>query len=78
MAGSLQSRYHEMQLRHLGLAESHVVRGERHIAQQEERIRKMASQGLNVTDARKILDSFYASQALFILHRDDIRKALRE
>ncbi|MCP1838392.1 MULTISPECIES: hypothetical protein [Bradyrhizobium] len=78
MVGPLRSPFHDMQLRHLELAERHVAQGERRIAEQEQRIGRMANRGQNVTDARKILDSFNASQALFVQHRDEIRKALGE
>jgi hypothetical protein len=65
-----------MQIRHLEQAERHVAQGERHIAEQEERVAHLARGGHNVTVARKLLDNFYASQALLIQHRDQIRKEL--
>ncbi|MBU6464615.1 MAG: hypothetical protein KGK01_06660 [Bradyrhizobium sp.] len=65
-----------MQIRHLEQAERNVAEGERHIAEQEERVVQLARGGHNVTEARKLLDNFYASQALHIQHRDRIRKEL--
>jgi hypothetical protein len=33
--------------------------------------------GHNVAEARKLLNNFYASQALFIQHRDQIQRELK-
>lgn len=67
-----------MQIRHLEQAEQHVAQGERHIAEQEERLARLTRRGHNVTEARKLLNNFYASQALFIQHRDQIQRELEE
>ena len=65
-----------MQIRHLEQAERHVAAGKRHIAEQEERVAHLAHGGHSVAEARKLLDNFYASQVLFIQHRDQIRTEL--
>nr|QIO37469.1 hypothetical protein HAP40_33710 [Bradyrhizobium sp. 1(2017)] len=65
-----------MHLRHLEQAERHIIQGERRIAEQEDRIDGLARRGYDVTAARNLLDSFYASQELFIQHRDEILEAL--
>jgi len=46
------------------------------IAEQEERIEELARRGQNLAEAKKLLESFYASQALHIQHRERIRKEL--
>lgn len=66
----------EMHLRHLEQAERHVAQGERHIAAQEARVALLARRGHSVSEAEKLLDNFYSSQALLIQHRDQIRKEL--
>ncbi|WP_244482252.1 hypothetical protein [Bradyrhizobium pachyrhizi] len=76
MGSQLRSHYREMQRHHLELAERHVAQGERRIVEQQERVEKLACRGLGVAQAEKVLDSFYASQELFIRHRDEIRKEL--
>jgi hypothetical protein len=43
--------------RHLDEAERHVAQGERHIAEQEERVAKLARLGVDLTEARKLLDN---------------------
>jgi hypothetical protein len=68
----------EMELRHLEQAERHVVEGARRIAEQEERVDDLARNGHDTTEARKLLNNFYASQAQHIQHRDLIRKMLEE
>jgi len=65
-----------MQVRHLEQAELHVAQGERHIARQEVLVTRLALHGHNVTEARKLLDNLYVSQALLTQHRDQIRKEL--
>jgi len=76
MADPFQSDHHAMQVRHLEQAERHIAQGERHIAEQEERIEELAHRGQNLPEAKKLLESFYASQALHIQHRERIRKEL--
>jgi len=65
-----------MQLRHLEKAERHIAEGMRHIAEQELRIEELARHGADLTEARKLLDNFYAMQTQHIAHRDRIRNAL--
>jgi hypothetical protein len=65
-----------MQLRHLEEAERHVAQGERHIAEQEERIADLARHGHDTTEARRLLNNFYASQVQH--NRDRIRKDLKQ
>ncbi|MGX9427994.1 hypothetical protein [Bradyrhizobium sp. LeoA1S1] len=68
----------EMHKRLLEQAERHVAQGQRHIAEQEERVAELARLGADTTEARKLLDNFYASQAQHIRHRDRILKELEE
>jgi hypothetical protein len=65
-------------IRYLEQAERHVAQAERHIADQEERVLHLARAGHSVASARKLLDNFYASQALLIQHRDQIRAELEQ
>jgi hypothetical protein len=65
-----------MHMRHLEQADRHIARGERHIAAQEERMAHLASRGHDVAEARRFLENLYASQALLIRHREEIRKEL--
>lgn len=67
-----------MELRHLEQAERHIAEGYRHIFEQEDRVADLAGKGHDTTEARKLLDNFYASQALHIAHRDMIRRELGE
>ena len=67
-----------MQLRHLEEAERHIFQGERHIAEQEERVADLARLGANTTEARTLLNLFYATQAQHIQHRDRILKELEQ
>jgi hypothetical protein len=62
--------------RHLEEAEAHVANGERHIAEQEERIERLTYLGADTTEARKLLDNFYTSQAQHIQGRDRLLKEL--
>jgi hypothetical protein len=65
-----------MQLRHLEEAERHIAQGERHIAEEEERIADLARLGADLTEARKLLNLFYDTQAQHIQHRDGLLKEL--
>jgi len=65
-----------MRLHYFEQAERHVTQGERRIAEQEERVVHLARGGHDLTEARKLLVNFQASQALFIQHRDEIREEL--
>ena len=67
----------EMLQRHLEEAERHVTQGERHIAQQEERVAEFARLRADMTEARKLLDNFYAIQVQHIQHRDRILAELK-
>jgi len=69
-------RDREMHVRHFEEAEQHVAQGKRHIAEQEDRIMDLARHGYDTTEARKLLDNFYATQVLHIQHRDRIRKEM--
>jgi hypothetical protein len=68
----------EMLQRHLEEAERHVSQGERHIAEQELRVSDLTRRGQDTTEARKLLDNFYASQVQHLQHRDRIRRELAE
>jgi hypothetical protein len=70
--------FHGVQRRHLEEAERHVAQGERHIAEQEERIGDLARHGHDTTEARRLLNNFYASQVQHIQHRDRLRKELEQ
>ncbi|MDE2467180.1 MAG: hypothetical protein KGL35_00120 [Bradyrhizobium sp.] len=67
-----------MHLHHLKEAERHCAQVERHIADQEDRITSLVRGGHDTTEARKLLDNFYASQMLHIEHRDRILKELKK
>ena len=74
----MPDQHREMHLRHLAEAEQHVVQGARHIAEQEDRIKDLARHGQATTEARKLLDNFYAIQVQHIHHRDRILKEMEE
>jgi len=67
-----------MHVQHLEEAERHIAQGKRHIVEQEDRIANLARDGHDTTEARKLLDNFYATQMLHIQHRDRIRKELEQ
>ena len=67
-----------MRLQHLEEAEGHVALGERHIAEQEDRIADLARLGADTTEAHKLLDNFYESQLQHIQHRDRLRRELEQ
>jgi hypothetical protein len=67
-----------MQKRHLAQAEQHLIQGAKHIAAQEQLVTDMSRLGYDTTEARKLLNNFYASQVLHTRHRDHIRKELEE
>ena len=67
-----------MLLRHLEQAERHVALGKRHIADQEQRVADLARSGHDTTEARKLLDNFYATQVQHIQHRDRILMELKQ
>ena len=67
-----------MELRHLEEARRHIAQGERHIAEQEIRITDLARQGHDTTQARRLLDNFYALQVLHIQHRERIVRELQQ
>jgi hypothetical protein len=67
-----------MQLRHLEEAERHITQGVRHISEQKQRIADFVRLGYDTTEARKLLDNFYATQAQHLQHRDRIRAQLEQ
>ncbi|WP_265441189.1 hypothetical protein [Bradyrhizobium sp. SEMIA] len=67
-----------MQQRHLEQAERHIAQGKRHIDEQEERIAALARIGADTTEARKLLNNFYATQAQHIEHRARILRELEK
>lgn len=67
-----------MELRHLEQADRHIANGKRLVAEQEERVADLARHGHDTTEARKLLDNFYASQVQHIQHRDRILKELEQ
>jgi hypothetical protein len=62
-------------LKHLALAEHHVDQGKRHLARQEELIAKLDRDGLDTTQALKMLATLQETQAL---HEADVERFLRE
>ena len=67
-----------MRLRHLEEAERHIAEGDRRIAEQEQRVAALARHGHNTTEARKLLDSFYAVHMQHIRNRERLLKELEE
>jgi hypothetical protein len=68
----------EMQLRLLEEAERQIVEGERHIAEQELIVVELDRDGHDVTEARRLLKNFYATQNLYIEHRNRIARELEQ
>ena len=68
----------EMQLRVLEEAERQIVEGERHIAEQELIVVELDRDGHDVTEARRLLKNFYATQNLYIEHRNRIARELEQ
>jgi hypothetical protein len=67
----------EMLQRHFEQAEAHVAEGVRHIAEQQERIAKLALLGSNIDLAKELLSTFCATQAQHIQNRDRVRAELK-
>jgi hypothetical protein len=65
-----------MRRQYLEQAERHVAQGERHIATQKLIVSDLARLGHDTTQARKLLENFYASQVQHIRHRDRLRREL--
>jgi isochorismate hydrolase len=65
-----------MRIQHLEQAERHIAQVARHIATQELIVADMARLGHDTTEARKLLENFYASQVQQIQHRDRLRQEL--
>jgi hypothetical protein len=68
----------EKQLRLLEEAERQIVEGERHIAEQELIVVELDRDGHDVTEARRLLKNFYATQNLYIEHRNRIARELEQ
>jgi len=68
--------YRTMLERHLAEAEQNVVIGERFVADQRERVKKLENGGHNVTAARTLLGLFEDTQAIYVAARDRLRKQL--
>jgi type II secretory pathway predicted ATPase ExeA len=73
-----QLAHRMMQRRHLAQAERHIAQGAKHIAKQELMVADLGRLGYDTTEARKLLDNFYASQVLHMQHRDRILEELGE
>jgi hypothetical protein len=67
-----------IQLRHLEEVERHITQGIRHIAEQKRRIANFVRLGYDTTEARKLLENFYATQAQHVQHRERIRAELEQ
>lgn len=52
-----------------GAAGRHIAQGERHIAEQEQRIARLARLGADTTEAQNLLNNFFANQTQHIQHR---------
>ena len=65
-----------MNLRHLQLAERHVLRGSQNIFAQEQHIEALECRGWDATLARAVLQTFVITQTQFVAHRDQILEAL--
>lgn len=66
----------EMLQMRLEEAERHVAQGLRHIAAQEQIVANFSRLGYDTTEARRLLDNFYASQVQHTHHRDRILQQL--
>ncbi len=67
----------ELLQKHFEQAEAHVAEGARHIAEQQERIAKLASLGSNTDLAKELLNSFCTTQTQHIQNRERIRAELQ-
>jgi predicted HicB family RNase H-like nuclease len=61
---------------HLEEAERHVALGERHIAEQRERISKLTTDGHDVTEFKALLFQFEETQVQHVQHRDHLLSEL--
>ncbi|MCP3400198.1 hypothetical protein [Bradyrhizobium sp. CCGB20] len=59
-------------------ARRHVALGERHIAEQEDRITELAANGHDTTESRKLLENFYGLQQQHVQHRDRLLRQLEK
>jgi hypothetical protein len=58
---------------HLALAERHVAEGERHIAEQRARLDELERAGADTQLARKVLQVFEETQAMYVSDRARLR-----
>jgi hypothetical protein len=63
---------------HLALAEQHVVQGERHIAEQRERLDELDRAGADTTTAKEVLRVFEQTQAMHVSDRARLRAELEK
>ena len=64
--------------RHLAEAEAHVVRGGDLIARQQGLIAELAWDGHDTAEAKRLLTTLEATQALLLAHRDLVRRELAD
>ena len=63
---------------HLAQAKRHVALGEKHIAEQRQRIEKLSHHGHDTNQALLLLRQFEELQALHIAERDRLSKLLEK
>jgi len=61
---------------HLALAEKHVTKGERCVAEQRERVLRLERGGHDTTEALVLLARFQELQELYVSDRNRLRKEL--
>ena len=72
------NKYRALLVQHLEQAERAVTEGERHLAEQEERLAELWRDGHDVTQAESLLKVFRETQAQHIAHRDLLLKELAQ
>ena len=68
---------HEMELRHLELANRHIAEGELRIAEQRARIARLERDGRDKTASIKLLNIFEETLELMMRHRDLILREIK-
>ena len=72
----LRSMDRAMIAEHLAQAERHVTLGERHVAEQRERVINLGQDGHDATGAASLLSQFEELQAQHVADRDRVRREL--
>jgi hypothetical protein len=63
---------------HLAKAEQHVAEGKRHVDKQRELVAKLAADGHDTFEARRLLEQFEELLAIQIKHLDRLREKLAQ